>query len=151
MSQAKLYSDYTVAHMPSASMQGLSSEDTNTQEHTNTSSEGLQNVQSFSGNSATDITTVDGKPAPADTGPEEAIDAVDCCSLLANAPVHGDHYNYHVDADPLTLPDSDWRRTFGDYCNRCSNKLDALPAHCKACPRPLTLHGCCHSKFLKSN
>lgn len=45
-------------------------------------------------------------------------DAADCCSLLANAPVHGDHYNYHVDADPLTLPDCTWRRALGDYCNR---------------------------------
>jgi hypothetical protein len=43
---------------------------------------------------------------------------VDCCSLLANAPVYGDHYDYHVDCDPLVLPDCAWRREFGDYCNR---------------------------------
>jgi len=43
---------------------------------------------------------------------------VDCCSLLANAPVWGDHYDYHVDCDPLVLPDCAWRREFGEYCNR---------------------------------
>lgn len=42
----------------------------------------------------------------------------DCCNILANAPVFGDHYEYHVDADPLTLPESLWREEFGDYCNR---------------------------------
>lgn len=49
--------------------------------------------------------------------PQEASHA-DCCALLANAPVHGDHYEWHVDADPLTLPECPWRREFGDYCNR---------------------------------
>lgn len=43
---------------------------------------------------------------------------MDCCNLLANAPVHGDHYEWHVDADPLTLPPCDYRTEFGDYCNR---------------------------------
>ena len=51
-----------------------------------------------------------------ETGTEGA--GVDCCSLLANAPVFGDHYDYHVDCDPLVLPDCAWRREFGDFCNR---------------------------------
>lgn len=61
-----------------------------------------------------------GRAKNADCEPVNAqeSDTVDCCNLLANAPVHGDHYDYHMDADPLTLPDSTWRRTFGDYCNR---------------------------------
>ena len=43
--------------------------------------------------------------------------AGDCATLLANAPVYGDSYTWHVDADPLTFPDSPFRSDFGDYAN----------------------------------
>jgi len=60
---------------------------------------------------------------------------VDCCSLLANAPVYGDHYDYHVDCDPLVLPDCAWRREFGDYCNR-----SAHTPHSRETLSPLSSH-----------
>ena len=55
---------------------------------------------------------------------------VDCCSLLANAPVHGDHYEYHADADPLTFPESAWRQEFGDYSNRCLISFSTVYVRC---------------------
>mmetsp|Transcript_11050 Transcript_11050/g.27900 ORF Transcript_11050/g.27900 Transcript_11050/m.27900 type:complete len:344 (+) Transcript_11050:177-1208(+) len=41
----------------------------------------------------------------------------DCCSILANAAVVGDAFQWHIDADPAAMPPSTWTATFGDYCN----------------------------------
>ncbi|PNH11163.1 Ankyrin repeat domain-containing protein [Tetrabaena socialis] len=49
--------------------------------------------------------------------PSAAI--VDCNQFVANAPVHGDTYGWHVDADPSTLPyPSPWTSMYGQYVNR---------------------------------
>ena len=121
--QAKLYPEYTIAKMPSNLMQNPS------KEGANESGTGVQGRQAAR-NDSSSTQTSKGQPSdkagagcPVKIADHEASgsqtdNAVDCCNLLANAPVHGDHYDYHVDADPLTLPDSTWRREFGDYCNR---------------------------------
>ena len=46
-------------------------------------------------------------------GPAE----VDCGQFVGNAPVYGDCYSYHVDADPASLPDGPWTRHHGSYVN----------------------------------
>ena len=46
-------------------------------------------------------------------GPAE----VDCSQFVGNAPVYGDCYSYHVDADPASLPDGPWTRHHGSYVN----------------------------------
>lgn len=47
----------------------------------------------------------------------------DCISpLTANAPTHGDSFDYHIDADPLQVPPSPWADVFGRYPNRSQSK-----------------------------
>jgi hypothetical protein len=47
----------------------------------------------------------------------------DCISpLTANAPTHGDTFEYHIDADPLQVPPSPWADVFGRYPNRSRGK-----------------------------
>lgn len=43
--------------------------------------------------------------------------AVDCDKFVANAAVHGDNFDWHIDADPAGLPQSPWTDRYGDYCN----------------------------------
>lgn len=38
--------------------------------------------------------------------------------MVANAPVYGDQFSWHIDADPAMLPPSPWRDHFGIYTNR---------------------------------
>jgi len=42
--------------------------------------------------------------------------------LTANAPTHGDTFNYHIDADPLQAPASPYTDVFGRYPNRMKGK-----------------------------
>lgn len=42
--------------------------------------------------------------------------------LVANAPIHGDCYQPHIDADPYLLPPSPWTDVFGRYPNRAPGK-----------------------------
>jgi hypothetical protein len=43
----------------------------------------------------------------------------ECHCFVGNAAVHGDDYQWHVDADPMSVPaDSRWFATFGQYANR---------------------------------
>lgn len=49
----------------------------------------------------------------------------DCCSILANAAVVGDAFQWHIDADPAAMPPSTWTATFGDYCNGEPGKYDS--------------------------
>ena len=92
-----LYPEFSITHMPSESMQVSTL--TSDAQPPNASDQKSTNPQ-----------------APNDGAASSSV--IDCCNILANAPVHGDHYEYHADADPLTLPDSVWRRDFGDYSNR---------------------------------
>ena len=47
----------------------------------------------------------------------------ECISpLTANAPTHGDSFDYHIDADPLQVPPSPWADVFGRYPNRSKGK-----------------------------
>ncbi|KAG1663704.1 hypothetical protein FOA52_013272 [Chlamydomonas sp. UWO 241] len=43
---------------------------------------------------------------------------VDANPYVANAAVHGDRFQWHVDADPSDMPESAWTSTHGMYCNR---------------------------------
>lgn len=120
--QAKLYPEYTIVKMPSSLMQELSTESQHEFEGHPKNQPTLQDSSSLEASSTqstleAEATHPNGTSSN-EPGGSQKDNTVDCCNLLANAPVHGDHYDYHVDADPLTLPDSTWRRTFGDYCNR---------------------------------
>ena len=42
--------------------------------------------------------------------------------LTANAPTHGDSFDYHIDADPMQVPPSPWADVFGRYPNRSRGK-----------------------------
>eukprot|EP00633_Aureoumbra_lagunensis_P009729 CAMPEP_0197321022 /NCGR_PEP_ID=MMETSP0891-20130614/62748_1 /TAXON_ID=44058 ORGANISM="Aureoumbra lagunensis, Strain CCMP1510" /NCGR_SAMPLE_ID=MMETSP0891 /ASSEMBLY_ACC=CAM_ASM_000534 /LENGTH=447 /DNA_ID=CAMNT_0042812665 /DNA_START=46 /DNA_END=1385 /DNA_ORIENTATION=+ len=42
--------------------------------------------------------------------------------ITANAPVSGDIFDYHIDADPFWSPPSPWRDFFGAYVNRDPGK-----------------------------
>ena len=47
----------------------------------------------------------------------------ECVSpLTANAPTHGDTFDYHIDADPYQVPPSPWADVFGRYPNRQKGK-----------------------------
>ena len=41
-----------------------------------------------------------------------------CERFVANAAVHGDVFRWHLDADPSSLPPSEWTATHGTYTNR---------------------------------
>ena len=49
----------------------------------------------------------------------EAVLGAGTPRMVANAPVYGDQFSWHVDADPAVLPPSPWRDYFGTYTNRC--------------------------------
>ena len=42
--------------------------------------------------------------------------------LTANAPCHGDSFDFHIDADPMQVPPSPWADVFGRYPNRSKGK-----------------------------
>ncbi len=47
----------------------------------------------------------------------------DCVSpITANAPIYGDTFDYHIDADPMQVPPSPWADVFGRYPNRSKSK-----------------------------
>lgn len=45
----------------------------------------------------------------------EAVLGATVSPLTANAPTHGDTFNYHIDADPLQAPPSPWTEVFGRF------------------------------------
>ncbi|KAL7527293.1 hypothetical protein ACHAWF_002122 [Thalassiosira exigua] len=48
----------------------------------------------------------------------EAVLGAHVSPLTANAPAHGDVFDYHIDADPLQVPPSPWADVYGRYPNR---------------------------------
>jgi hypothetical protein len=52
----------------------------------------------------------------------EAVMGAGVSPLTANAPVHGDRFDYHIDADPNMTPPSPWQDVYGRYPNRCPGK-----------------------------
>ena len=140
--QAKLYPECTIAHMPSAQMQDTETVESGADSAHHAEVLAARNGEAEEEASETPDSTqdaIDHQQQPAEHGRLHQANAGsahgqqrdsggpgergDCCSLLANAPVHGDHFEWHVDADPLTLPDSTWRRALGDFCNRCGVAL----------------------------
>ena len=46
-----------------------------------------------------------------------------CCpAFVANAAVYGNSFDWHVDADPSSLPPSKWLAAYGDYANGAGGK-----------------------------
>ena len=45
-----------------------------------------------------------------------------CSSFVANAAVHGDAFQWHVDADPASFPPGAWLAAYGDYANGTAGK-----------------------------
>jgi len=52
----------------------------------------------------------------------EAVLGASVSPLTANAPVHGQEFQYHIDADPNLAPPSPWTDVFGMYPNRARGK-----------------------------
>jgi len=52
----------------------------------------------------------------------EAVLGATVSPLTANAPTHGDSFEYHIDADPNLAPPSPWSDVFGRYPNRIDGK-----------------------------
>ena len=52
----------------------------------------------------------------------EAVLGETISPLTANAPTHGDTFDYHIDADPLKAPASPWTDVYGRYPNRMKGK-----------------------------
>ncbi|BDA51114.1 hypothetical protein COCOBI_17-3340 [Coccomyxa sp. Obi] len=105
---ARLYPEVDIAHMPAEHMQApaysFAAEYARCmRRHSAAEQAGLEG----------DITTPRVNCA-GDPLPEEAAF---CAQFVGNAPVAGDTYTWHVDADPSTLPDSRWTELFGDYVN----------------------------------
>ncbi|CAM9545123.1 unnamed protein product, partial [Ectocarpus fasciculatus] len=48
----------------------------------------------------------------------EAVMGPSTARMVANAPVYGDRFSWHIDADPAAFPPSPWRDHFGTYTNR---------------------------------
>ncbi|CAN0299464.1 unnamed protein product [Hapterophycus canaliculatus] len=48
----------------------------------------------------------------------EAVMGPSTARMVANAPVYGDRFSWHIDADPSAFPPSPWRDHFGTYTNR---------------------------------
>ena len=140
---AKLYSNYTIAHMPSDMIQHSDEESPAKQVEPNSSCTGTSATQDSDSKSGyADITHLQSDAVqhasqrPANAGmkksPAAANDSmdqhddvssvqqtapVDCNQFVGNAAVYGDCYSWHVDADPAAFPASPWVDTFGYYCN----------------------------------
>jgi len=52
----------------------------------------------------------------------EAVFGTTVSPLTANAPTHGDTFNYHIDGDPSLTPPSPWTDVYGRYPNRARGK-----------------------------
>jgi hypothetical protein len=52
----------------------------------------------------------------------EAVFGACVSPLTANAPTHGDHFDYHIDGDPNLTPPSPWTDVYGRYPNRLKGK-----------------------------
>ena len=73
---------------------------------------------------------------------QQQMAASECHAFVGNAAVHGDDYQWHVDADSMTVPESsEWCQTFGQYTNRvrcclcckagvCSGAACCMLQHC---------------------
>ena len=131
--QAKLYPNFIIAHMPSEAMQGLQAAEIGSgdlnREHEDSLPSPPSAKKAKASHGRADMNKIRTEDKRMDQQPSTSAD---CCNLLANAPVHGDHYDYHVDADPLTFPECDWRRSFGDYCNRYA--YENVRASCLSVP-----------------
>jgi len=52
----------------------------------------------------------------------EAVFGACVSPLTANAPTYGDHFDYHIDGDPMLTPPSPWTDVYGRYPNRHAGK-----------------------------
>lgn len=52
----------------------------------------------------------------------EAVFGACVSPLTANAPTHGDSFNFHIDGDPYLMPPSPWTDVYGRYPNRLKSK-----------------------------
>ncbi|KAL1511273.1 hypothetical protein AB1Y20_006081 [Prymnesium parvum] len=60
--------------------------------------------------------------APRAEGEAQAAGRFHCTSFVANAAVYGNCFQWHVDADPSSLPPCRWLDRFGDYLNGTRGK-----------------------------
>lgn len=142
---AKLYPNFTIAHMPSDMIQHSSSkaaahDDDDDGAPGSPCLSGAENIPSdnaLSHDNMTDPQTDGAQQSPQcqmetgqdhaqpqsestpehDPAAEHQTPPVDCNQFVGNAAVYGDCYTWHVDADPSAFPPSPWVNTFGYYCN----------------------------------
>mmetsp|Transcript_25084 Transcript_25084/g.58479 ORF Transcript_25084/g.58479 Transcript_25084/m.58479 type:complete len:207 (-) Transcript_25084:249-869(-) len=58
----------------------------------------------------------------ADAGDREESRRYTCPSFVANAAVYGNCFQWHIDADPASIPPSSWVRSHGAYLNGARGK-----------------------------
>ena len=142
---AKLYPDFTIAHMPSSMIQcnsteavldGDDGEDapgspahsgadgplTNALRRKDMAQPPTDNMQLSSQHQLQtgkdqNLLQLQSRTASEPDQGEHQKASVDCNQFVGNAAVYGDCYNWHVDADPSAFPASPWVDTFGYYCN----------------------------------
>lgn len=108
-----------IAHMPSDTIQQtLNEPDVDIQNDEIINSESAP--QSIQCSATADDDTVDLK----ESNNINKRPTVDCNAFVGNAAVHGDFYQWHVDADPLDFQPSKWVKTFGTYMNGVCIKHD---------------------------
>lgn len=136
---AKLYPDFTIAHMPSDMIQHRTAAASDNDDVV-PGSPGPSQVADTSLNNAlrhgdlrlpqidatlqssqcqTESGSHQAQPPSRSGSDDESVaePSVDCNQFVGNAAVYGDCYTWHVDADPSAFPASPWVDTFGHYCN----------------------------------
>lgn len=156
---AKLYPDFTIAHMPSDMIQHRTTADGHdedgggvvvvqdssgfpqAQDTSFDSASGhggvthpqtdamMQSSQCQTGTSKDHIAWPHSRSSSGDVA-AVAEPSVDCNQFVGNAAVYGDCYTWHVDADPSAFPASPWVDTFGHYCNGDPGKHHWLLCRC---------------------
>lgn len=152
---AKLYPDFTIAHMPSDMIQhrAAAADDTNDvvpgspgpSQAANTPLSNalghgdLRHPQTDAMLQSSQCQTEPGRhhahPLSTSGSDDESVaePSVDCNQFVGNAAVYGDCYTWHVDADPSAFPASPWVDTFGHYCNGDPGKHFCCAGVCNGC------------------
>ncbi|GMH32424.1 hypothetical protein BSKO_00258 [Bryopsis sp. KO-2023] len=107
----KLYPEADIAHMPSESIQNTAVSSASPETDPNAVHENphTQRKEPIPRNES---------EAPGmenEHGTDINPRSVDCNAFVGNAPVYGDSFQWHVDADPSSFPPSQWVDTFGTY------------------------------------
>ena len=103
----RLYPEYTIAHMPRVDAANFPHA-----AHGGDAGAGAANGDGDGGVSVGESGVGNGGGAP----------SYACTDFVANAPVSGESFSWHVDADPSSFPPGRWLSRYGDYDNGAPGK-----------------------------